>query len=148
MFREVYKKANEDIKGDIQILDRAFLKAAQPVKKKSPIMRYSVIGTLAAAVFIIGAVMVNSNLFTQKITKPANEDATAVLSDTEQMTFVGIGVDNNDESLKAVPTPEKSGKMVGEQPDGGSVTTNNETMEIKVNTEDVAAFTFEGDETE
>lgn len=66
MFRDLYTKANEDIKGDRAILDRAFLQAAQPVKKKNPVFKYSVVGTAVAAVIVMGAVFVNSDIFMNK----------------------------------------------------------------------------------
>ena len=66
MFREVYKQANEEIKGDKLIIEKAFQKAAAPVKKKTPVFRYSFVGTCAAAVLIFGVVFMNSELFTDK----------------------------------------------------------------------------------
>lgn len=64
MFRDLYKKANEDIKGDRAILDKSFLKAAQPAAKKSPVFKYSFIGTVAAAAIVLGAVFANPSVFT------------------------------------------------------------------------------------
>ncbi len=66
MFRELYKEANDNIKGDRAILDKAFLKAAQPEKTKSPILRYSFVGTCAAAVLVLGAVFLNADVFMEK----------------------------------------------------------------------------------
>ncbi len=66
MFRDLYKEANDNIKGDRAILDRAFLQAAQPEKKKSPVFKYSFVGTAVAAVMVIGAVFANPTVFTNK----------------------------------------------------------------------------------
>ncbi len=75
MFRNVYKEANDCIKGDREILDRAFLQAAQIEKRKSPIMRFSVAGTAVAAVLILGAVFMNSELFFEKDYKSVSMEA-------------------------------------------------------------------------
>ena len=64
MFRDLYKKANDDIKGDRAILDRAFLQAARPVKQKNPVIKYSFIGTAVAAAVVLGAVFTNPSVFT------------------------------------------------------------------------------------
>ncbi|MBQ7875842.1 MAG: hypothetical protein IJ316_00990 [Clostridia bacterium] len=96
MFRELYKEANDNIKGDRAILDKAFLKAAQPEKTKSPLLKYSFVGTCAAAVLVLGAVFLNADIFMEKtqnmpmpdeiqqtIVTPTekNADATATFSD-------------------------------------------------------------------
>lgn len=78
MLKDLYRQANEDIKGDRVILEKAFEMAAKPEKKKLPILKYSYIGTAVAAVVVIGAVFVNSSIFTSKveIIKPETENAT------------------------------------------------------------------------
>lgn len=84
MFRDLYKKANEDIKGDRAILDRAFLKAAQPEKKKNPVFKYSFIGTVVAAVVLVGAVFANPTVFTNRskdigtLTEPTEAESVAL----------------------------------------------------------------------
>lgn len=67
MFRDLYKQANDDIKGDKSILDKAFIQASQPVKKTKPIIKYSFATTAVAAVIIIGAVFANPQVFNKKI---------------------------------------------------------------------------------
>ncbi len=82
MFRDLYKKANEDIKGDRAILDKAFLQAAQPDTPKSPVFKYSFVGTVVAAAIVLGAVFANPSVFTNvtdnigKLEENATEKAT------------------------------------------------------------------------
>lgn len=66
MFRELYKEANDCVRGDRGILDKAFLQAAQPEKKKNPVYKYSFIGTAVAAVMVVGAVFANPTVFTNR----------------------------------------------------------------------------------
>ena len=76
MFRELYKEANDCVKGDRGILDKAFLQAAQPEKKKNPVYKYSVIGTAVAAVMVLGAVFANPTVFTNRSETIGLPDAT------------------------------------------------------------------------
>lgn len=65
MFKDIYKEACNEICGDKKaILDKAFERAAIPKKKTRPVWKYSVIGTAAAAIIIVGAVFMNMELFT------------------------------------------------------------------------------------
>ncbi len=66
MFRDLYKQANDEIKGDRTILDKAFIQASQPVKKTKPIIKYSFATTAVAAVIIMGAIFANPQVFTKK----------------------------------------------------------------------------------
>ena len=85
MFKDLYKQANEDIKGDRVILEKAFEMAAKPEKKKLPVLKYSYIGTAVAAVVVIGAVFVNSQIFTSKvkIVTPEVENETEVVNELD-----------------------------------------------------------------
>lgn len=114
MFRDLYTKANDDIKGDRAILDRAFLQAAQPVKKKSPVIKYSFVGTAVAAAVVLGAVFANPSLFTDRSEDlgklNAVEPTEAVVSTTEkadvlEVTQIDTPVIN--EALIDVPEPVK-----------------------------------------
>lgn len=108
MFREVYKQANDTIKGDRSVLDRAFLQAAQPVKKKSPIVKYSFIGTAVAAVMVLGAVLLNPTVFTSRtetIGKPAEENPTE--KETVVNTFIATEADLVEDNLEDEVTPEE-----------------------------------------
>lgn len=101
MFREVYKQANDTIKGDRSVLDRAFLQAAQPVKKKSPIVKYSFIGTAVAAVMVLGAVLLNPTVFTSRsetIGKPIDENPTE--KEMVVNTFIATEADLVEDSLE------------------------------------------------
>lgn len=90
MFRKIYKEANNSIHGDRAILDRAFEMAKKPAEKKSSILKYSFIGTAAAAVIVAGAVFVNYDLLkltagNTAVTEPTEgtETAEAVYADEE-----------------------------------------------------------------
>ncbi|MBQ8540340.1 MAG: hypothetical protein IJ435_02570 [Clostridia bacterium] len=141
MFRELYKEANDSIKGDRIVLDRAFLKAAQPAKKKSPVIKYSFIGTAALAVIVLGAVFLNPSVFTNRtetIGKPVDETPTE--KETVVNTLLAPEVDFVDETPedevvveavaektvdakveKKVPTKKAPGQK------SGSVQASNET---------------------
>lgn len=105
MFRDVYKQANEDIKGDRSIIDNAFLQAAQPKKEKRGFVKYSVVGTAVAAAFVIGALFLNSNLFTNKVSdlnfedervgkKEDEKNETATVSDTNAAVARSVSENN------------------------------------------------------
>lgn len=70
MFRELYKQANDEIKGDRQILDKAFELAQKPEKKPLPIFKYSFVGTAVAAVILLGAIFANTEVFMKKTVEP------------------------------------------------------------------------------
>lgn len=67
MFRNIYKSANDEIKGNREILEQVYLKAYAQKKSPAPIFRYSFATTAIAAVIIAGAVFANTNMFTDKI---------------------------------------------------------------------------------
>ncbi len=125
MFREVYKQANDTIKGDRSVLDRAFLQAAQPVKKKSPVVKYSFIGTAVAAVMVLGAVLLNPTVFTNRsetIGKPAEETPTE--KETVVNTFIATEADLVEDNLEdEASVEEKVEKTVDTTPEK-KVTTN------------------------
>jgi hypothetical protein len=62
LFRKIYKEANDSIHGDRAVLDRAFEMAEKPEKKEKKILKYSFVGTAAAAVLIVCALFVNYKL--------------------------------------------------------------------------------------
>lgn len=93
MFRDLYKKANEEIKGDRAVLDRAFLQAAQPERKKNPVFKYSFIGTAVAAVMVLGAVFTNPSVFTNR------SDEIGKLGTTEPTESVMTDTQSGDEAL-------------------------------------------------
>lgn len=114
MFKDVYKKANDDIKGDRAILDRAFLQAAQPVKKTSPVIKYSFVGTAVAAVLVLGAVFANPSVFTNRSEDlgklNAVEPTEAVVSTTEKddvAVITQIDAPVIDNAVIDVPEPSK-----------------------------------------
>lgn len=93
MFRDLYKKANEEIKGDRAVLDRAFLQAAQPERKKNPVFKYSFIGTAVAAVMVLGAVFANPSVFTNR------SDEIGKLGEEEKTESVVTGEESGDDAL-------------------------------------------------
>lgn len=103
MFRDLYKKANDDMKGDRAILDKAFLQAAQPEKKKSPVFKYSFVGTVVAAVMLVGAVFANPSVFTNRteelgvLDNPTEAQSTAALENNE---IAVAGVLEADETIE------------------------------------------------
>lgn len=101
MFRDLYKKANDEIKGDRAILDKAFLQAAQPVKEKSPVIKYSFIGTVVAAVMVLGAVFANPTVFTNRTEDigALGEDGDNVTVTTSDDTELNLTVQNNDVAI-------------------------------------------------
>ncbi len=81
MIEKIYKEACDEIHGDRKaILDKAFERAQKPVKRRNPVLKYSVIGTAAAAVLIAGAIFINIDLL--KITEPKNFEDNAVISES------------------------------------------------------------------
>ncbi len=79
MFRDLYKQANDEIKGDREILDRAFLQAAQPKKSNGKMkIFYSFATTAVAAVVIIGALFVNSDIFSERVVEMVPEEKDTV----------------------------------------------------------------------
>ncbi len=112
MFRELYKEANDNIKGDRAILDKAFLKAAQPEMKKSPLLKYSFVGTAAAAVLVLGAVFLNADIFmekTQNMPTPDEIEKT-VVTPTEKIheTNATLHYDTAEEAAVTADTAENS----------------------------------------
>lgn len=90
MYKRIYKKACEEIKGDRDaILNKAFERAAQPEKKKSPILRYSVIGTAAAAVIVAGAVILNWDIIKIPLDDIVSEDSAVVVKDSQSEAASG-----------------------------------------------------------
>lgn len=95
LFREIYKEANDSVHGDRKIIDRAFEAAEKPEKRKSRVLKYSFIGTAAAAVLVAGAVFVNYSLVKLPVeeipagmTEQSEEDETASVSQEEQYDTV------------------------------------------------------------
>ncbi|MGM9550728.1 MAG: hypothetical protein ACI3XA_00555 [Clostridia bacterium] len=86
MFKDVYKSANDCIKGDREILDKAFLQAAQPEKTSSPIWKFSALGTAVVAVVVAGAIFMNSELFLEKgkDIKPVGEDDSVITQEKSE----------------------------------------------------------------
>lgn len=82
MFRKIYKEANNSIHGDRAVLDRAFEMAEKPAEKKSNILKYSFIGTAAAAVLVAGAVFINYDLL-----KLPTEDVSQGTETAESVPF-------------------------------------------------------------
>lgn len=95
MFRDLYKKANEDIKGDRAILDRAFLQAAQPAERKNVVFKYSFAGTAVAAAIVLGAVFANPSLFTNKIEEVKPFEKEAVMPTEEENTPIVANTAND-----------------------------------------------------
>lgn len=68
-FKKLYKEANDRIKGDRRVIDAAFEKAAsektasEGTKKRTNIIKYSFLGTAAAAIIVICAIAGNFELF-------------------------------------------------------------------------------------
>lgn len=89
MFRDLYKSANEEIKGDRAILEKAFKKAEEPERKPLPVFKYSFVGTVVAAVIIVGALFANTDLFTDKINivPKQNADITATEAPNAEKDF-------------------------------------------------------------
>lgn len=107
MFRELYKSANEEIKGDRAILEKAFMKAEEPERKPLPVFKYSFVGTAVAAVIIVGALFANTDLFTDKINDipKQNADITATEAPNAENDSADINKIND---LAVLETPENS----------------------------------------
>ncbi len=100
MFREVYKKANDEIKGDRQILDKAFEMAQMPEKKPIPILRYSFVGTAVAAVIVLGAIFTNSEIFMQKtIDVPSGNELGEATTKVQDKSVEAVAVEKETEAF-------------------------------------------------
>lgn len=108
MFRDLYKKANEEIKGDRAILDRAFLQAAQPAKKKNPVIKYSFIGTAVAAVMVLGAVFANPNVFTDRTENLGKSEAVEPTEKEMVATIITNEADFAEEVIEDEAIEEKA----------------------------------------
>ncbi len=90
MYKRIYKKACEEIKGDRDaILNKAFERAAEPEKKKSPILKYSVIGTAAAAVIVAGAVILNWDVIKIPLDDIVSEDSAEIIEESQSEAASG-----------------------------------------------------------
>lgn len=118
MFRDLYKQANDEIKGDKLIIEKAFMKANAPVKKKLPMLKYSFIGTAAVAVFIIGAVFLNADvLFKREFAYP---DTKTTQGATEGYMRAVITEETGDETDDVIVSYEAPSEIIN------SVTTTKE----------------------
>lgn len=111
MFRELYKQANDEIKGDREILDRAFLQAAQPKKTKSKTkIFYSFATSAVAAVMIVGALFVNSEIFFEKTMEKTPEE-----KETAGATYAKQDLNNEDEEINVLQDDIEDGVVTQEK---------------------------------
>ncbi len=118
MFREVYKKVNEDIKGDRSIIDRAFEEAAKPEVKKPVILRYSFATTTVAAVILMCVIFANPSLFKKDFVnsdfgESVTEAATVVVAEDEKTVDVlTFDDDSGEEDVPEVKVaPQKKDRV-------------------------------------
>ncbi len=123
MFRDLYKKANDEIKGDRAILDKAFLQAAQPVKKKSPVFKYSFVGTAVAAVMVIGAVFANPTVFTNKSETIGVDESSAPTENVAVFTTEADNVTAENSEIAIVSSIEEEDETPINTADTTKVTT-------------------------
>ena len=101
MFRNVYKQANDDIKGDRVLLDRVYAMAQAPERKKTPVFKYSFATTAVAAVVIVGAIFANPSIFMDKTEEIKNYESEAILSTEALDEADGVGEKVEDVPLVA-----------------------------------------------
>ncbi|MCD8049421.1 MAG: hypothetical protein LUG52_07465 [Clostridia bacterium] len=142
MYKRIYKKACEEIKGDRDaILNKAFERAAQPEKqpekKKSPILKYSFVGTAAAAVIVAGAVIFNWDVFKMPLDDIVSEDsADAVVEESAE-----VGSESEDEVVMPEDETEETAQrvVVTEEPAAETETEARTAPKVWEATEEAAA---------
>ncbi len=102
MFRDLYKNANENIKGDKAILEEVYKRASEKEKGHTLLFRYSFVGTAVAAVILMGALFVNSDIFMTK-TKEMSE---LKLPDEDNVIENDAAKDENSQIMRAEVTDE------------------------------------------
>ena len=95
MFRNVYKSANDEIKGDRALLENVYARAYAPKKKVTPIYKYSFATTAVAAVIVAGAVFANLNLFTDKVNNIPKQNI--IENETEEIVYIQSAVTKESE---------------------------------------------------
>ncbi len=131
MIEKIYKEACDEIHGDKKaILDKAFERAQKPVKRRNPVLKYSVIGTAAAAVLIAGAIFINIDLF--KITEPKNFEDDAVISESASDVKESENVVDDEEETQVVYESETKPQSVNKAEESAAKTENKKAAENSV----------------
>lgn len=131
MFRDLYKSANDEIKGNRALLDKAFARAEEPEKKPLPVLKYSFVGTAVAAVIIFGAVFSNSNLFMDKITDVPQKESVTVVNENRE-AFDGKvseekeATDNNEAYFVSENTVSRNSEFTEEENNRDEIKTNSD----------------------